>query len=129
MQNDNFCACFKYMYFMQALYYAYIRKTISLSCGANDVTNNSYEMQHIILATYMYYISKIVDLLDTVISAKRYQFHSKIKWPNLICIYRCSSFFAKRTIKSHFYMCIIMPVWFLQHSYTSNSSVVNTIYL
>ncbi|XP_031626369.1 elongation of very long chain fatty acids protein AAEL008004-like [Contarinia nasturtii] len=49
-----------------AAYYAYWRQTISISCGANDTTNDSYEMQQIILATYLYYMSKIIDLLDTV---------------------------------------------------------------
>lgn len=52
---------------IQGAYYAYWRQTINLACGANDPTNNSYEMQQIIMATWVYYVSKIIDLLDTVI--------------------------------------------------------------
>ncbi|XP_055326619.1 elongation of very long chain fatty acids protein AAEL008004-like [Sitodiplosis mosellana] len=47
-------------------YYAYWKQTINLSCGANDPTNDSYEMRQIIFASYVYYICKIIDLLDTV---------------------------------------------------------------
>lgn len=51
----------------QGAYYAYWRRTISISCGSNNPSNNSYEMQQVIFATYLYYVSKIIDLLDTVI--------------------------------------------------------------
>lgn len=37
-----------------------------MSCGAIDPTDNSYEMRQVIIATYIYYISKMIDLLDTV---------------------------------------------------------------
>lgn len=54
--------------FTQGAYYSYWLRTISLACGTNDLTNNTYEMQQVIIATYVYYISKIIDLLDTVIT-------------------------------------------------------------
>ncbi|XP_055914039.1 elongation of very long chain fatty acids protein AAEL008004-like [Eupeodes corollae] len=45
---------------------SYFRKEFSMFCQPIDTTNNKPWMQNLLLATYGYYITKYVDLLDTV---------------------------------------------------------------
>lgn len=80
-------------------------------------------MQQIIMVTWVYYMSKIIDLLDTVI--RKCHIICLIFENDLIYIYRCSSSSGKRITRSHFFMYTIMAVWCSLHLFILNFYQVN----
>jgi hypothetical protein len=59
----------------QLLCSSYFRKDFSFRCQTND-ESGSYQSEILIFATYVYYLSKIADLLDTVGCKQNIQFRS-----------------------------------------------------
>lgn len=56
----------------QGGYHSYWTGTVQLSCAATDPSITTSSMQKVVFVTYLYYITKIIDLLDTVSAVTRY---------------------------------------------------------
>lgn len=109
----------------QGIYNSYWNGRISLTCQPIDYTIKTPQMNKLIFATYLYYSSKYVDLLDTV---RTVLYHTRIMKYFHINFHRYFSFYEKSSTKLHFCMFIIMEEWYLLCIYFANFLQVNWLF-